>query len=339
MFRRVGVGVGVVGVGYWGLNLVRGLHEVPSAETVSAWDLSTDRLDAIRRLFPGVRPAHSFDELLSEPTIDAVVIATPPSVHVELTTRALAAGKHVLVEKPFALSSRDALHVMRHASEKGLVLMPGHTILYSPAVNAIADLIADGSIGEIMFISATRVNLGIRRADVNVVWDLGVHDLSILRYWLGETPSHVSAVARACGPGPHADVAFINLQYRSGTVAHLEVSWIAPAKHRSMTVTGSRKVVEYLDGAVAPVRVLDLGHESQADASVLTSRTGDSALLALPNTEPIVLQLADFCAAIREGTTPRSTGAAGVEVLRVLEAVDASLAEGGRPVTLAKVGD
>jgi predicted dehydrogenase len=332
----VGVRLGIIGLGYWGAMLARIAHEIPDVDLVSAWDISQGRLRTIACRYPSVRPSTSLTTFLSDPAMDAVVVATSASSHVELTARALNAGKHVFVEKPLALSSSDALALVREAQARQLVLTPGHTFLYSPAVVAIQELIANNSLGEILFISGTRVNLGIHRSDVNVAWDLAVHDLSIMQYWLGLSPTHVGAVGRSCIRGHKLDVAFINLEYATGTIGHLEVAWMAPRKSRRMLVVGSRKMVEYVDGEATSVRVFDAGAAPRPyEPSAVSYRNAAPVLLNLSDTEPILLQITDFRDAVQQGTTPRSTGALAVDVLRVLEAIDASFAAGGQRVGVA----
>jgi predicted dehydrogenase len=226
------VRVAVVGLGYWGPNLVRNLHEVPVAEVSSVCDARPDALDSIHRRFPAVRRTTSFDEVLEDETVEALAIATPVSTHFELAAAALRAGKHVFIEKPLAASSAQAEQLIELADARQLVLMPGHTFVYSPPVVTIRNLIAAGELGEIYFVSMSRVNLGLHQADVSVSWDLGPHDFSILRYWLDETPSHVSALSRGCVMPHMPDVAFINLEFSSGAIAHVEISWLAPSKLR-----------------------------------------------------------------------------------------------------------
>ena len=251
--------VAVVGLGYWGPNLVRNLHEVEGAEVAAVCDLREERLEPIARRYPAVRRTTSYESLLADPDIDAIAIATAVTTHYPLASAALEAGKHVFVEKPLAASSEEARDLIDRAKELGLVIMPGHTFLYSPPVTMIRDLIDSGELGDIYFISTSRVNLGLHQADVSVVWDLGPHDFSILRYWLGETPSHVSAVSRSCIVDNTPDVAFINLEFASGPVAHVEIAWLAPTKLRRTTICGSRKMVVYDDTSNEPVRVFDSG--------------------------------------------------------------------------------
>jgi predicted dehydrogenase len=330
------VGVAVVGLGYWGPNLVRNLYELPEAEVVSVCDMRTDRLEGIRRRYPTIEGCTRFEQVLADPRIDAVVVATPVGTHFELALSALMAGKHVFVEKPLAASSASATALIAYAQERELVLMPGHTFLYSPPVNTIRSLIAQGELGEIYFVSASRVNLGLHQADVSVAWDLGPHDFSILRYWLDETPTHVSAMSRSCVLPGTPDVVFIDLEFASGTIAHVELSWLAPSKLRRTTIVGSQKMVVYDDTSSEPVRVFDSGVSLPDPASFgeyhLSYRTGDIVSPHIDVAEPLFLELRDFCAAIRTGSTPRSSAELGLEVVRLIEAVDRSLAQSGARV-------
>jgi predicted dehydrogenase len=329
---------GVVGLGYWGPNLLRNLYELPYVDTVTACDLREDRLEAIARRYPAVRTTTSYDDVLEDDSIDAVLIATPVSTHQPLAARALRAGKHVFIEKPLAASGAEAGTLIEMAEDAGLVLMPGHTFLYSPPVMMIRSLIEAEELGEIYFISTSRVNLGLHQPDVSVAWDLGPHDFSMLRYWLDETPAHVSALCRGCIIPTIPDVAFIDLEYASGTVAHVELSWLAPSKLRRTTIVGSRKMVVYDDTSSEPVRVFDSGAVLRDPATFgeynLTYRTGDILSPHVEVAEPLYRELEDLCSAILEGTTPRSSSALGLEVVRTIEAVDASLAASGARVGL-----
>ncbi len=332
------VRIAVVGLGYWGPNLVRVLHELPDADVVAACDLDDGRLERIGRRYPALRLTRSFDELLDDPGLEAIAIATSVSTHYKLALRALEAGKHVFVEKPLAASSREAEHLLETASELGLTLMPGHTFLYSPPVNLVKRLIDDGDLGDIYFVSTSRVNLGLHQSDASVVWDLGPHDFSILRYWLGESPVEVSATARACIVPGTPDVAFVSLTYRGGAVAHVELSWLAPSKLRRTAVVGSQKMVVYDDTASEPVRIFDSGVELPDPGSFgeygLTYRTGDIVSPRVDVHEPLSLELADLCRAIREVDEPRSSAQVGLDVVRTIETVDRSLQQGGRPAAL-----
>ena len=239
--------VAVIGLGYWGPNLIRSLHELPQVAGLWACDLRTDRLEALSRRFPGTTVTTSYDAVLANPAIDAVLIATPISTHHKLAAAALKARKHVFVEKPLAASTEEVLSLMELAARADRVLMPGHTFLYSPPVIMIQSLIESGELGELYFISTSRVNLGLHQPDVSVAWDLGPHDFSILRHWLKETPARVGALARGCIIPGIPDVAFIDLEYASGTLGHVELSWLSPSKLRRTTIVGSRKMVIYDD--------------------------------------------------------------------------------------------
>ena len=329
----------VVGLGYWGPNLVRNLHEVPGADVAYVCDMQEERLERIGRRYPAVRQTTSFDTVLEDDEVDAVVIATPVSSHYPLACAALDAGKHVFVEKPLAASSLEAIDLIKRAEDRDLVLMPGHTFLYSPPVQKIASLISSGALGDIYFISTSRVNLGLHQQDVSVAWDLGPHDFSILRYWLAEAPNHVSALSRSCILPNTPDVAFINLEFPSGTIAHVELSWLAPSKLRRTTIVGSEKMVVYDDASNEPVRVFDSGAMLPDPETFgeyrLTYRTGDIVSPNIDAAEPLGLELADFCEAVREGSTPLSSAGLGLDVVRMIEAVDDSLALSGARVEMA----
>jgi predicted dehydrogenase len=336
---EVPVRLAVAGLGYWGPNLVRNLYESPNAEVVRVCDIRPDQLNVLKGRYPGIARTTRFEDLLEDRSIEAVVLCTPVSTHYSLALRALRAGKHVFVEKPIASSSAEASELVDLARERGLVLMPGHTFLYSPPVNTIRTLIEAGELGDIYFISTSRVNLGLHQSDVSVTWDLGPHDFSILRYLLDETPSHVTAISRACVIPGTPDVAFINLEFASGAIAHVELSWLAPSKLRRTTIVGSRKMVVYDDTSNEPVRIFDSGASLPNPETFgeykMTYRTGDIVSPRIEVAEPLYLELTDFCASIRTKGQPRSSAELGLEVVRVVEAVDASLAQNGARVEVA----
>ena len=325
----------VVGLGYWGPNLVRNLVDLESSELVAICDRDPERLALIGRRYPSARQVRELQELIEDPEVEAIVVSTPVSTHYEIGIAALAAGKHLFVEKPLAASEREAEELVAFAKQRGKCLMPGHTFLYSPPVVAVRELVASGALGELQFISSSRVNLGLHQSDISVVWDLGPHDFSILRYWLGETPTHVSATARAC-VGSVPDVAFVSLEFGSGVIAHVELSWLAPSKLRRTTVVGSEKMVLYDDTSSEPLRIFDSGVQLPEPETFgeyrLTYRTGDIVSPRVDAAEPLLLELRDFCDAVRSGTEPRSSATVGLEVVRIMEAVDASLARGGTRV-------
>jgi len=298
-------------------------------EVVYACDLDPERVEKIGARYPAVSLTTDYDEILADDSVDAVLIVTKVSSHHALATAALEAGKHVFVEKPMATSSEQALELIELAEDHGLTLMPGHTFLYSPPVNKCRELIQSGELGEIYFISMSRVNLGMHQSDVSVIWDLGPHDFSILRYWLEEMPVRVSATCRNCIIDSIPDVAFIDLEYPSGTIVHVELSWLSPSKLRRTAIVGSKKMVVYDDTSNEPVRVFDSGVNMPDPADFgqykLSYRTGDIVSPALTPVEPLMLELADFCRSIASGEAPRSSAAVGVDVVRVVEAVESSL--------------
>jgi predicted dehydrogenase len=322
------VRVAMVGLGYWGPNLIRVLHELPEAEVKVACDTSEEALAKIHRRYPAVELSTSYADVLARPDIDAVAIATPVATHHELATAALEAGKHVFVEKPLAASSAQAEDLLSLASEFGLTLMPGHTFLYSPPVNLVRDLIRSGELGEIYFISTSRVNLGLHQPDVSVIWDLGPHDFSILRHWLDESPREISAVCRSCILPGTPDVAFATLQFPCGTLAQVELSWLAPSKLRRTAVVGSRKMVVYDDTSNEPVRIFDSGVELPDPETFgeykLSYRSGSIVSPPVAGTEPLALELRDFCRAVRTGLSPVSSAEIGLDVVRMIEMAEGS---------------
>ena len=331
----------VVGLGYWGPQLVRNLFESPHADLVAVCDARTDALAQVGRRYPGLRHYTDFADVLADDDVEAVVVATPISTHYLLARAALESGKHTFVEKPLAGSLPEARALATLAQDVERVLMPGHTFLYSPPVQAIRELIGSGDLGEIYFISTSRVNLGLHQSDASVVWDLGPHDFSILAYWLSESPVAVTAISRGCVIPDTPDVAFIQLEYASGVIANVELAWLAPSKLRRTTVVGSQKMVVYDDTSAESVRVFDSGVNLPDPESFgeyrLSYRTGDIVSPRIAVAEPLALELEDFCRSIRTGSTIRSTPTLGVEVVRVVEAAERSLAERAR-VEIADAG-
>jgi predicted dehydrogenase len=333
------VRVGVIGFGYWGPNIARNVVESPRAELTWVCDLDPKLIASARRRYPGTAATRSVEEILADPELDAVAIATPVSTHYPLARAALEAGKHVLIEKPLAASSSQARDLIRRAEQAGLVLLPGHTFLYSPPVRKIKELLDSDGIGEIYFISMSRVNLGLHQRDVSVLWDLGPHDFSILNYWLGRLPIHVSAMTRSCVFPDTPDVAFINLRYDSGAIAHLELSWLSPVKLRRTVIVGSKKMLVYDDVSNEPIRIFDAGAELPPPETFgefhLSYRTGDIISPKVDPVEPLGVEIADFCAAILDGTATHSTPQIGLDVIKMIEAVEDFLARPVKPSELA----
>ena len=310
------VRIAVIGLGYWGPNLARCISELDCAELAQLCDLRPETLAAVSRRYRGVACSTNVDAVLRDPSIDAVAIATPVGTHHSLALAALQAGKHVFMEKPLAASSDQAQHLIDESASRNLVLMPGHTFLYSPPVTAIKRLIDAGELGKIYFISTSRVNLGLHQRDVSVVWDLGPHDFSILHYWLEELPASVSALSRDCIVPGTPDVAFIDLTYPSGAIAHVELSWLAPSKLRRTAIVGSEKMVVYDDTLTESVRIFDSGADLREPETFgeykLTYRSGDILSPRLDTTEPLYIECAHFLECIQTGREPDTSRARAV---------------------------
>ena len=337
------MGIAIVGHGYWGPNIARNLVERPEFRLLGLCELDPARAADFSRRHPEIPTHADLDVVLLDPRIEAVAIATPPRTHHGLVRRALEAGKHVLVEKPLATCSEDAEDLIALASERDLVLMPGHTFLYSPPVNKVRDLIRAGELGdEIYFVTSSRMNLGVYQAD-GVVCDLAPHDLSILIYWLDLPIAQVAASACTVFQDDVPETAFLTVTFEGGPTANIQISWLAPRKVRQMVVVGSERMVQYEDTASEDcVRVYDRGLEFSRPANFgeykLTYRSGDMIAPRLDAAEPLSLELEDFARTIRTGEEPRSTPALGLEIVRALEAAHQSLAQGGAPVALGRAG-
>jgi predicted dehydrogenase len=334
------LGFAVVGLGYWGPNLLRVLAEDPDVDVRVICDLDPDRLARFARRHPGARTTTDIADVLADPEVDAVVVATPVFTHFHLAAAGLRAGKHVFVEKPLAPSSALAEELIALSRERDRVLMCGHTFIYSPPVRAVRRLLDEGALGELFFVSSSRVNLGLHQRDVSVVWDLGPHDFSILLYWLGELPTAVRATGRDSIVAGIPDVAFINLTFPSGLVASVELSWLAPSKLRRTVVVGSEKMVVYEDGTPEPLRLYDSGVVYRDPETFgqyhLSYRTGDIVSPKLDTYEPLAAELADFAQAIRIGGTLREQLVLARDVVRLTEATERSLRAGGAEVVLER---
>jgi len=334
------IGAAVVGLGYWGPNLLRVLVDDPLFEVRRLCDRDPDRLALYARRYPAARPATDVAEVLSDPEVEAVFIATPVFTHFELAAASLRAGKHTFVEKPLAPSTKLADEVIALSRAEGRVLMCGHTLLYSPAVRLVRRMLETGALGEIYFVSSSRVNLGLHQRDVSVVWDLGPHDFSILLYWFRETPVTVRAVGRDSIVPGIPDVAFVNLVFASGLVASVELSWLAPGKLRRTVVVGSEKMVVYEDGSAEPVRVYDRGVVYRNPETFgqyhLSYRTGEIVSPKIDTYEPLVAELSDFGRAIRKGEGFWHQAALARDVVQLTEAADRSLRAGGVQVDLER---
>lgn len=331
--------VGVIGLGYWGPNLLRVLADDPTVDIRWICDRDPERLARFHRRHPLAQTTAAVEPVLEDPRVDAVVIATPVGTHFELAAASLSAGKHTFIEKPLAPSAALADELIALADRADRLLLCGHTFLYSPPVRAVKRMVETGALGELYFVSSSRVNLGPYRGDVSVVWDLGPHDFSILLYWFGETPVSVQTTGRDALTTGIADIAFVAMTFPGGIVANVELSWLAPSKLRRTVLVGSEKMVVYDDGAPEPIRLFDRGIVLRQPESFgqyhLSYRSGDIICPKLETCEPLVAELADFVRAVRQGDRLRSQARLARDVVWLSEAAERSLKAGGAPVYLA----
>jgi predicted dehydrogenase len=328
---------GVIGYGYWGPHLARNLSRLPTGQVTHIADLSEERRREARREHSSAQVTDNLNEALNS-DVDAVAIATPIRTHYPLARTALERGKHVLVEKPLADSVVHAQALAALARERGLVLMVGHTFMYSPAVEELRRLVQSGALGRIYYVDAVRANLGIFQKDFNVVWDLAPHDISILGYIFGTAPLRVSAHGGSYVRSRISDVAQLTLQYPDGMLALVHLSWLSPSKVRRFTIVGDRQMAVYDDVETTDkIRVYNRGidvpdHTTTFGEFQLSYRYGDIVSPYLHLSEPLATECGHFAEAILSGGTPRSDACDGLRVVRVLEAADASLAAEGRYV-------
>lgn len=330
--------VAVVGAGYWGPNLIRNLAAHRQCTELWVCDQQEDRLERMRSRYPSLKYTTRVADVLGS-DVDGMVIATPVGTHFDLAKAALDAGKHVFVEKPMASSVEHARALVEKAESSGKTLMVGHTFEYSPPVLKAKELIENGELGRIFFVSSMRVNLGLHQKDASVVWDLAPHDFSILFAWLGERPVSIAATGKAFVQPGIPDVAFISVVFPSDVIAHLEVSWLAPSKLRRTTVVGDKKMLVYDDTeAIEKIKIFDRGVDFKDPETFgefqLSYRTGDILSPKLPQHEPLALETLEFIRAIDDGITPRSHGRSGLQVVEALAAAQQSLEQGGVPVQL-----
>jgi predicted dehydrogenase len=340
--RSSQLGIGVVGYGYWGPNLVRNFSTSPDATVVAVSDLDPARLSNCARYYPGVTTTNRFEDLLNNPAVDAVAIATPVHTHYELALAALKAGKHVLVEKPLAPTAEQVRRLIDEAERRSLTLMVDHTFLYTPAVQKIYDLVRQNELGDIYYYDSTRVSLGLFQSDVSVIWDLAVHDLSIIDHILEEAPVAVSATGSCHVAGSPENMAHITLFFDSPCVAHVNVNWLSPIKVRQTFVGGSKKMIVYDDmEPTEKIKVYDKGitvdgSPESAHQLRIGYRAGDMWAPHISPKEALQSEVAHFVDCVRNGTSPISGGLSGLRVVEVLEAASRSIADQGKPVMLKR---
>jgi len=334
--------IAIVGCGYWGQNLVRNFWEQEGARLQVVSDLNGALLARTLRRYPSIEVTGDYREVLRHPGVEAVVLATPLSTHYNFAKQALEAGKHVLVEKPLAQSTAEALELLELAERHRRTLMVDHTFLYTPAVRRMKQLIQAGDIGELLYYDSVRINLGLVQSDTNVLWDLGPHDFSIMEHLCGADPVAVSATAVKHLDCPFENIAYVTVRFDSTLIAHFHLNWLAPVKIRLTLVGGSKKMLVYDD--IEPsekVKVYDRGITVNRDlgaegrARLLTSyRKGDMLAPYLDTGEALRLMAQEFIDAIREDRPPLSSGLAGYRVVRLLEAAQQSIEQNGREIGL-----
>ncbi|MCM3903315.1 MAG: Gfo/Idh/MocA family oxidoreductase [Pyrinomonadaceae bacterium] len=332
--------VGVIGYGYWGPNLVRNFMEAQGSTVVAVCDLKPERLAMVQNRYPSIRTLTNWRELLNDPDIDAIAVATPVSSHFELAMAALAANKHVLVEKPLASTCEQALQLIDEAARRQRVLMVDHTFVYTGAVRKIRELIASNALGEIYYYDAVRVNLGLFQHDVNVIWDLAIHDLSIIDYVLPSRAVAVSATGISNIPGQPENVAYITLFFANPQIAHVHVNWLTPVKVRHTLIGGSEKMILYDDLEPSEkVKIYDRGvtvsQSPEAVYEMLVSyRSGDMWAPRLDATEALLTEALHFIDCINNGTKPETDGQAGLRLIQIVEAAERSLRARGKLIEI-----
>jgi len=335
------IGIGVAGAGYWGPNLIRNFAGTSGCRLVGVADRDEERLARVKKGYPFVETTGDLEDLLRYEDIQGVALATPAGTHYELARQVLQSGKSVFVEKPLATTSAECEELIELAARKDLVLMVGHVFEYNAAVLQVDELIKSQELGEVYYIYSQRLNLGVVRQDVNAMWNLAPHDISIALLWLGEMPASVNARGYTYLQEGIEDVVYLNLEFASGVAVHIHVSWLDPGKVRRMTVVGSKKMVVYDDASAdAKIQLFDKGIDRKNMEGSLGSfdsfgrfqlikRAGDVLIPQVDFTEPLGLETAHFVECIAEGKRPITDGENGLRVVKVLEAASQSLAQGG----------
>jgi predicted dehydrogenase len=331
------IGVAVIGCGYWGPNLIRNFATCKATRVVMICDRDRTRLDRVAPSYPQARPTETVDDVFKNLEVDAVAIATPVHTHTPLALAALKAGKHVLVEKPLAANTRDAERIVATAKELGRTLMVDHTYVYSPAVRRIKALVDSGDLGELYYIDSVRINLGLFQNDINVLWDLAPHDLSIVDYLLGRLPRSLAATGVSHTSSGLENVAYLSLDFGESLMATFHVNWLSPVKVRHTIIGGSKQSLVYNDlEPVEPIKIYDCGIQLDQSTearygALLGYRMGDIWSPNLPREEPLQNLVQHFADCIRTGKAPLTDGEAGLRIVRILEAAQHSIkAQGGR---------
>ncbi|MCP4125058.1 MAG: Gfo/Idh/MocA family oxidoreductase [Bacteroidetes bacterium] len=332
--------VGIIGFGYWGPNLVRNFYNLEGTEVSGVCDLLPEKLTKVGKLYPTIPQFSDPDALINDPNTHAIVIATPVSTHFKLALQALNNGKHVLVEKPLVTSVEEAQQLIKVAQEKQLLLMVDHTFLYNGAMEKIKEIVHDPSFGNMLYVDSTRINLGIFQNDVNVLWDLAAHDISIIHHLIKEQPLSVQAIGASHTKNNIVNIAYLVLRFRSGLIVHISCSWSSPVKIRQMLLGGEHKMIVYND--IEPtdkLKIYDSGftylNDDRRNDVLVDYRLGDIYLPKFSAREPLSAMVEDFCSCILSGDEPISSWKSGLEVVRILEMAEQSLQNRGEEIFYA----
>jgi len=331
--------VGIIGYGYWGPNLVRNFYSLNNCQVRSVADERPERLQQLAKIYPSIQGVKNAEEIINDPEIDAVIIATPVFTHFPLAKNALSKGKHVLIEKPMTASVAEAEILIDLAEQKGLLLMVDHTFLYTSAVEKIKYLIEKKELGNINYLDSTRINLGLFQPDINVLWDLATHDISILSYLIEERPASINATGTIHTSNGIENIAYLTVNYQSGFIAHFNCSWTSPVKIRMMLIGGDQKMILYNDlEPTEKIKVYDTGYHHTTDEEkkriLVDYRTGDVFVPRLNTSEALFGMANDFITCILESKKPRSSSEIGLGVIKILEASNKSIKNKGCEVAL-----
>jgi len=338
--RNSEVRIGIIGCGYWGPNLVRNFNEIDGAKMASCCDIRRERIHFIKNRYPSIEITTDYKDVLEDTEIDAVAIATPVHTHYKLAKAALQSGKHVLIEKPMTASTRDASKLIEIAQRENKILMVDHTFIYTGAVRKIKEITESGEIGKIYYFDSVRVNLGLFQHDVNVIWDLAPHDISIMDYVIGVKPLRVRAVGNSHIDNKVENIAYIHIDFENDLSAHLHINWLAPVKVRRIIIGGSNKMIVYDDNEPSEkVKIYDKGvsmieNKESIYQTLIQYRTGDMYAPKLDHTEALQSECRHFVNCIKNNTNPLTGGKSGAKVVKILEAADMSIRKGGRSISL-----
>jgi len=332
------INIAVIGVGYWGPNLLRNLNGLSGIGLLYACDMDETNLNKVKRIYPHLKTTKDYLDIITNEKIDAVCVATPLATHFEIAKKALLNNKHVLIEKPFTSTSEEAKELIQIAEEKGKILMVDHPFIYSGAINKIKELIDKGELGEAYYFDSERINLGLIRSDANVMWDLAVHDISIVNYLFNQKPISVSAVGSVHVFNKKEEMAHITLKHQKGLISHIHVSWLSPLKLRKILVGGSKKMILYDD--IEPsdkIRIYDKGVD--IDPKQITPfsplyRSGDVVIPKIDQSEPLKRLNEHFIECIEKNQKPLTDGEDGLRVIKILEAAQQSIREGGKLINI-----